>query len=632
MMQTTTVAPAAFESRRAALALMEAILPGGWGPPGADEATLRAVEEGAAHVSPHAVTALRGAVRALDLAATLATGRPFHALSADAQDALLQKWIRDPVLRGPVNLLAVSSKLVHFDQPPVYAKMGGKLNVVQEVERPRWMSQVVPGDEWPEGEPVVCDVAVVGTGAGGAVVGRELAERGYAVAFLEEGELHRRDSFTGSSMRAHKLFYRSAVAVGNAPMPVFMGRMVGGSTAVNGGTCFRPPAWVHDRWCDAMQSDDFAPSRMEGYFRRVESILQVAPTEPKFLGRPYEVFRRGAEAMGWHSARINRNAPGCEGSGFCDFGCRTDARRSTNISYVPPALERGAVLVTGLRAERVRVENGRAQGIDGVTRSGKRVRVNAKAVILAGGAVPTPLFLTKQGICNASGEVGRNLTLHPSSGMSGLFDEPIRGQDSVPQGAYSDQFLRDGILILSAQSDLNYSPMVFPMVGRPLMRSIAKMDHVATLATLLADDTRGTVRADADGSLVMTYNLTEKDVRNAHRSMILAAEMLLAAGAKRLYPVLTSMPELAPSELHRLVEAKVTAGELPLVSYHPLGTCRMGRDPKRSVIDLDHQTHEVKRLFIVDGSAVQGPLGVNPQLTIMAFATRAAERIADVLG
>jgi choline dehydrogenase-like flavoprotein len=92
------------------------------------------------------------------------------------------------------------------------------------------------------------------------------------------------------------------------------------------------------------------------------------------------------------------------------------------------------------------------------------------------------------------------------------------------------------------------------------------------------------------------------------------------------------MPQLEPGELHRFAKAKISAGDLALISYHPLGTCRMGRDPRTAVVDLDHQLHEVKKLFIVDGSTVQGPLGVNPQLTIMAMATRAAERIADALG
>src|SRR5207237_7065405 len=107
-------------------------------------------------------------------------------------------------------------------------------NVAGNLDRPRWLQQIHRADDWTEGD-IDCDVVVVGTGAGGAVVGRELAERGLAVAFVEEGEHYRRDAFDGSLVRAHQRFYRAAVAIGNAMIPVFIGRLVGGSSAINGG-------------------------------------------------------------------------------------------------------------------------------------------------------------------------------------------------------------------------------------------------------------------------------------------------------------------------------------------------------------------------------------------------------------
>jgi choline dehydrogenase-like flavoprotein len=622
-----------FEERRAALALLEAILPAAEGVPGGDEETLRRADEVVGAFSPGLVEMWRTAQRALSAAAIATKGRAFHALDADAQEEVLVAWSRDAVLRGPLSLVMLVYKLVHYDRPAVHAAMGGRFEVVRADEQPRWMQQVRRGATLVADETVACDVVVVGTGAGGAVVGRELAAKGYAVVFVEEGELVRRDAIDGSSVRAHQRFYRGAVSLGNAPMPVFMGRLVGGSTAINGGTCFRTPSWVLDRWCDAMQTDDFAPAAMAPWFERVESMLEVGPTDARLLGPIGDVFERGCRALGWSWHRIRRNAPGCRASGFCDFGCRTDARRSTNVSYVPDALARSAMLFTGLTAERVRVENGRATGLDAVTREGVRVRFQARAVILAGGAVPTPLFLERQGLCASSAQVGRNLSLHPSGGMSAHFAEEIRGAEHVPQGYAVDQFLRERILILGAQAPKNIAPMAFPMGGRRLVDALSRADHLATVGTLIADESpAGVVRGERDGHCVITYNLSPRDVERVHAAMVRAGEMFLAAGATRLYPVMTSTPVVERDDFHRFAARRPDAGDLPLVSYHPLGTCRMGRDPKRSVVDLDHQTHDVKRLFIVDGSVVRGPLGVNPQLTIMALATRAAERIADVLG
>jgi choline dehydrogenase-like flavoprotein len=108
--------------------------------------------------------------------------------------------------------------------------------------------------------------------------------------------------------------------------------------------------------------------------------------------------------------------------------------------------------------------------------------------------------------------------------------------------------------------------------------------------------------------------------------------MCRAAGAKALYPVAFGVdPIRTDAEFARFRAARLAPSDFTWLSYHPLGTCKMGRDPKASVVDLDHQAHDVPGLYIVDGSAIPGPLGVNPQVTIMAWATRAAERIGDHL-
>jgi choline dehydrogenase-like flavoprotein len=118
-----------------------------------------------------------------------------------------------------------------------------------------------------------------------------------------------------------------------------------------------------------------------------------------------------------------------------------------------------------------------------------------------------------------------------------------------------------------------------------------------------------------------------------HDMMVHASEMALAAGARRLYPFVIGHPPLeGRRDLEAFRREKLGPSDFVWTSYHPLGTCRMGKDPKTSVVDLDHAVHDVKGLYVVDASAVRGPIGVNPQLTIMALATRAAGCIADRLG
>jgi choline dehydrogenase-like flavoprotein len=475
---------------------------------------------------------------------------------------------------------------------------------------------------------------VIGTGAGGAVVGKELADRGLAVVFVEEGEHYRRDAFGGSAVEAHHRFYRAAVAVGNAAMPIFIGRLVGGSTAINGGTCFRTPPWVLDRWCADLGTSDFAPDAMSRHFSRVEETLQVAPTERRFIGPIADVMSRGCDALGWHHGPILRNAPGCNGSGFCDFGCRTGAKRGTDIAYIPPALERGSVLLTGLRAERVLLEEGRAVGVEGIAKNGRAIRVRAKTVILAGGAVPTPLFLLKQGIGNRSEQVGRNLVVQPSSGFSALFEEAINAKDHVPQGYACDEFLRDGLLLMAAQPDVSIAGVLFPFSGRRLMEALGNVDRVASFALLVKDSSAsGRVWRDVGGLPAITYNVDAADVTRMHRLMIHAGEMCLAAGAEKLYPLSLRHPIIEGDRaFDQFRKATPAPTEIVWTSYHPMGTCKMGSDPRTSVVGLDHQMHDVPGLFVVDGSTVPSALGVNPQMTIMALATRAAEKIAEAIG
>jgi choline dehydrogenase-like flavoprotein len=619
---------------RAAIALAEAIIPGSVETPSADERTVALTEELLREVHPTLVQAWRAAQRTLDAAATLRTGRPFHTLSAERQESLLRQWEHDPLLRRALGLVALVYKFVHFDRSvpsgPAYA---GKLRVLPTLEQPRWLRQIQPLEQSGE-DDVECDVVVVGSGAGGGVVGRELADRGYAVVFLEEGDHHRRDAFDGSSVRAHQRFYRGAVSVGNVVIPVFMGRLVGGSTAINGGTCFRSPPWVLERWCEELRTDDFATDRMQRYYERVESVLDVRPARADQVGPIGGVMARACDALGWTHFSIPRNAPDCDGSGFCDFGCPTDARRGAQIAYIPPALERGAVLLTGARVDRVVQEGTRAVGVEAVARNGRRVRVRARAVVLAGGAIPTPLLLLQQGICNRSGQVGRNLTLHPSGGFSALFDEPIDGHKHTPQGYACDQFLRDGIMLMAAQPTHNIAALLFPVTGHRLMEAVDRKDRIGSFALLIRDSTRnGRVWRDVGGLPAITYRVTREDTERMHQAMVRTGEMCLAAGARTLYPTVLRSPILqGRADFEAFRSQPLAAPDVVWLSYHPLGTCQMGPDPATSVIGLDHETHDVRALYVVDGSAVPGPLGVNPQLTIMAMATRAAEKIAEKLG
>jgi choline dehydrogenase-like flavoprotein len=117
------------------------------------------------------------------------------------------------------------------------------------------------------------------------------------------------------------------------------------------------------------------------------------------------------------------------------------------------------------------------------------------------------------------------------------------------------------------------------------------------------------------------------------RATAILCNVYLAAGARKVYPMIPGLEELSTvEEIRRLSAMRLGPSAFDVTAYHPLGTCRMGTDPATSVVGPDFETHEVERLFVADGSVLPGPLGVNPQLTIMAMALRAGEIIDSRLG
>ena len=453
--------------RRALLSFAEAIIPGSVTTPGADERTVRRAVQLLDTLSPHADATFSAAIRLLNQAARAQAGKPFHALESTRQERLLASWEKSPILKGPLFALSLLLKTAHFDRPPTKPGLRSELRAVANDEA-RFESRITPADDWQEGSDIECDVVVIGTGAGGAVVGRELADRGFAVVFVEEGRRQRKDDFLGGLINAQTSYNRTALALGASPFPVMMGKLVGGSTAINGGTCFRTPSHVLEEWCEQLGSDDLSSDNMAGRFRHVEARLMVSEPERRFIGPIADMIDRGARALGWSAGPISRNAVGCEGQGFCGLGCSSEARRSTDISFLPGALARGAIVLSAGRAQRILLEGDRAVGVAVCGARGRQLRVRAKAVIVAGGAIPTPALLLRQGIGNSSGALGRNLSVHPSVGVGGYFDEAINPDKYIPQAYMVDEFVREGDTHPGRAAGFERGPRPVPDLGSAL--------------------------------------------------------------------------------------------------------------------------------------------------------------------
>jgi choline dehydrogenase-like flavoprotein len=459
------------------------------------------------------------------------------------------------------------------------------------------------------------DFCVVGAGGGGAVVAAELAEAGARVVLLEQGPRHDADGFSARAPEMLAKLYRDAgqtTTLGSPPILLPLGSGVGGTTLVNSGTCFRTPPHVLARWRTdfGLELDEQA---MDACFGRVERSLSVSEVTPELAGGNAAVARRGAERLGWSHGYLRRNARGCVGSGVCVFGCPTSAKQHTGITYVPRAERAGAELITGAEVRELSIEGLRVKGVSARLGGGERLEVRAGETILACGAIHTPLLLARSRVPDASGQLGRNLSLHPATAAFALMPERVDMARGVPQSFYVDEFAEQGIMFETVAGPPAYAAMALPLQGERHARAMARYRNLAQLGLMVSDSSRGSVHAIGRRA-VIRYSLDRADLDRVRGGLQRIEQLLRAAGASEVY--LPLPPGVAP--------AAARSRDLRLMAFHPLGSARADARPAHGVVDGDLAVHGVRGLHVADGSVVPSSLGVNPQITIMALATRLA--------
>jgi choline dehydrogenase-like flavoprotein len=476
------------------------------------------------------------------------------------------------------------------------------------------------GHTAPEGAEEECDVVVVGSGAGGAVAAATLAEAGLDVIVLEAGEGYDRDSYPEDPLDAIASLYRDGgltVAEGRPPIPVPVARTVGGTTVINSGTCFRAPDPVLAHWRErygVAWADRLAPD-----FAEAEEFLRVTPLDPERMGRNGQLAMEGAAALGASGGPISRNAGNCVQCSSCPFGCPIDAKRGMHVSYLPRAVAAGARLRTGAEARRVLVEGGRAAG---VRCAGYRVRARV-ATVLAGGAFGTPELLLRSRLGGA--QVGRNLHIHPACWVGARYEEEVRGWEGVMQSYYIDEWERERLLLEATFTPLPFGGAWLQGSAREHQESILGFDRIGSIGVHLSDESEGRVGIAHDGSLRATYELTAEDARRLTHGIARAAEIHFAAGAAEVYPNIARVPALRPGDLADFEATTFKPAELRLEAFHPMGTARIAADPSEGVCGSDGSVNGVERLYVADASLFPTSVGVNPMMTIIAFAKRVAD-------
>jgi len=550
--------------------------------------------------------------------------RTLGAASQDQREALLRQVAR---LGGAPLVDSVKSIVLLAHGADTFATEIAAVGSRHQPSRPDPQMTVVPAAEWPHASS--CDVVVVGSGAGGAFAARALARAGLDTVIVEEGERWTVERIRGS----HPLdrfagIYRdggTTMALGNPPIALPLGRAVGGTTVINSGTCFRPPAAVATSW---HEEHGFALADLELLGPRiadVEATIGVAPAPMEVLGRNGELALEGAAALDWRSAPLRRNAPGCRGACQCAIGCPNNAKGGVHLNALPQACEAGARIVAGLRVQQVLSEAGRAVGVLAHRADGSEVRISAPMVIVAAGAIPTPPLLRRSGI-GGHPRLGRNLSIHPATGITAGFEQRVVPWSGVMQSVGIEELHEsDGVLIEATGSPPGMGAISAPGYGTHLLGRLDRAADRAMLGAMIADEPSG--RVFGSRAPIVSYRLAKADERRLSLAIEAMARVMLAAGANDVELGGGAPPVRSEAELATAMQ-QLDVRRLRLAGFHPSGTAAAGSDPARHPVDPEGRLRGVKGVWVADGSILPSCPGVNPQLSIMAMATGVGEAAA----
>lgn len=495
-----------------------------------------------------------------------------------------------------------------------------------------------------EGELTLeADTVIVGSGAGGATVARALAEAGESVVVVEEGPylapLEHGALRPSESLRKVWRAGGMTVAFGldGPSINVTMGRAVGGSSLLTGGVCFRIPEHVLARWHDERGLRGFDSASLEPYYRAVETRVHVETVPTELRSRGVQLFAEGAHKRGFDVKPMRRNTKDCNGCGRCNFGCPEGAKLSVEQSMLPAAMAHGARIVSDALAFRVLMRGARAVGVEGrlynapnsakgAKKPGARFVVHArKRVVLAAGAVHTPLLLWRSGLAGESGQVGRNLTVHPAFRVIARFDETVHNWKGALQSVFVDHFEHEKITLNALMIPPSVLAATMPGVGPSHVARARSVPNLAIFGGLIHDEGGGrVVRSPIGREPLFFYKMAPEDRAVIPKLVDSMVETYFAAGAREVFLPVLGAPGMDADTYCRFRIGDVPNARIECSSQHPLGSCRMGVTREHSVVDPEGKLWDTRNVWIVDGSIVPTSLGVNPQLAIMTLATRIA--------
>jgi choline dehydrogenase-like flavoprotein len=496
------------------------------------------------------------------------------------------------------------------------------------------------------------DVCIVGSGAAGAVLAKELVESGKRVVLLERGGYHEGKDMNQRDADMIPLLWKNCGFNfdDNLRIAIAQGCCLGGSTIINDAVCFDTPLRVQEEW--KKLGVNFTQDEWSTHINRVNSILHVSEVTEDELSRNNKMLREGAIRLALKDHRKNhRNCINCMQCGFCHLGCHYETKQNVLVTYIHHALQQDnsrMKVYCNCHIDTIDHKDGKVDGIEGDFENidGKkayRIRVNAKIVIISVGAIASTKLLLKNGISQST--AGNGLCLHPGIQVLGDFDYEVKGNEGIPM-AYTvhdfgvsrktDESIRnsnyDGSEFLLESIFLPLTQFSIALSGSGIMKHrdlIQRFNNYAMAGIVVRDRNLGRVSLTSTGRASVHYEPGEKELKAIAKGVELLAKMWFALGANKIIVPHRGLSSIDREEDITKIKDCITNDpkNLLLGSAHPQSGNKIGENPDDSVVDSDCMVHGFKNLFVCDASVFPTAVGVNPQISVMTVASIIASRI-----
>ena len=462
------------------------------------------------------------------------------------------------------------------------------------------------------------EILVIGSGAGGATTAALLAEAGFDVLVVEEGEWVEQGSVVPFSLEQMDRQYRSGgvtVALGLPSIAYTEGRCAGGGTEVNSGLYRRPPADLLERWRQQYHIRDLDPDEMNAIAAEIESALHVT-TVPGAVSAPSAVLRRGADALAWENSESPRwmiYPPGGDAA--------SGQRQSMTRTYLPRAHRAGARLLTRCRVKKLSLDGTRANHAEVELANGGPGRIRFRHVFVCGGAIHTPALLQRSGLRD---RIGDTLAVHPTVKLAARFAEPLNVPDDVPvhqvkefapEISFGGSASHPGLIALSLADNWG-----------EFGHAVRDWKRVSVYYAAITSEGKGRVKAVPGlRDPLVAYHLTSRDRQLLRSGLSRLTLLMLAAGADEVYPSYHHAPVVRKAADIADLQRSFATTKATVMTVHLCSTVPLGEHPLCAA-DSFGRVRGMRNVWVNDASLLPDAPGVNPQGSVMAFAVRNARR------